>query len=139
MGNRLIKYLASKVTRHSYSKKPELLAILVSIILTTNACYYDIIIEEEIKASDDISFSDDITPLFQSTCVSCHDGTTAYPDLTKNNAYSSLQNGNYISTSAPDESILITKLNSGHPYENALSNIDIERLIRWMETGALDN
>lgn len=139
MGSRFTYDQILKTKGKYLNRKPRPLIFLFPFILLTSGCYYDIIIEEEIEVGNEISFSSDILPVFQTTCISCHDGVTAYPDLTENNAYSSLSTGNYISTTAPAESILMTKINSGHPYENALTNSEVEKIILWMEKGAPDN
>ena len=136
--NRFINNQISRIIEKCLNRK-RLLIFLSPLILLTNACYYDIIIEEEIEVDEEISFSADIEPIFQATCIACHNGITTNPDLTENNAFASLSSGNYISTTDPEESTLITKINSGHPYENALTNSEVEKLILWMEAGAKDN
>lgn len=113
--------------------------LFILIILGFQSCYYDVVINEEEAATSVKSFSGDVLPVFRSSCVSCHDGTIALPDLRDANAYKSLTLGNYLSVSDPEKSPLITKIRSGHPYQGALTEGEILRLTSWMKEGAKEN
>lgn len=113
--------------------------LFILILLGFQSCYYDVVITEEETATLIKSFSGDVLPVFRSSCVSCHDGTITYPDLRDANAYKSLTLGNYLSVSDPENSKLITKIRSGHPYQGALTEGEIQRLIGWMKEGAKEN
>ena len=109
------------------------------IILGFQSCYYDVVINEEETATSVKSFSSDVLPLFRSSCVSCHDGTITLPDLRDANAYKSLTLGNYLLVSDPEKSSLIAKIRSGHPYQGALTEGEIQRLISWIKEGLKEN
>ncbi len=111
----------------------------VVIVIFMSSCYYDVIIEEEVETTTKISFSDDVIPVFNSSCVSCHDGIVAYPNLTSANAYQSLISGNYIDTEDAASSTLIQKLNEDHPFEGAITSAELQKIILWINQGALDN
>jgi len=114
----------------------------ITIVITAFilcSCYYDVIIEEEVQATTKISFSNDVIPVFKSSCVSCHDGIIAYPNLTSANAYQSLISGNYINTEDASSSTLIEKLNEDHPFEGAITSTELQKIILWINQGALDN
>ncbi len=113
--------------------------VFVLAVLLFSSCYYDVIIEEEIDATTKISFTDDVIPVFNSSCVSCHDGIVAYPDLSSANAYQSLISGNYINTEDATSSTLIQKLNEDHPFEGAITSAELQKIILWINQGALDN
>ena len=109
------------------------------ILLGFQACYYDVVITGPDNISMAKSFSNDVLPVFRSSCVSCHNGIIALPDLADANAYKSLTLGNYLSVSDPEKSVLIQRIRSGHPYPGALAEGEIRQLISWMQEGAKDN
>ena len=113
--------------------------LFITIILGFQGCYYDVVINEEETGTVAKSFSSDVLPVFRSSCVSCHDGTITLPDLRDANAYKSLTLGNYLSVSDPEKSTLIIKIRSGHPYQGALAEGEILRLIGWIGEGAKEN
>lgn len=113
--------------------------LFILTILGFQSCYYDVVINEEETAASVKSFSSDVLPVFRSSCVSCHDGTTTLPDLRDANAFKSLTLGNYLTGSEPEKSPLITKIRSRHPYQGALTEGEILRLTSWMKEGAKEN
>ena len=112
---------------------------LLLILLGFQSCYYDVIINEEETETEAKSFSSYVLPVFRSSCVSCHDGIITLPDLTDANAYQSLTLGNYLSVTDPEKSVLILKIRSGHPYQDALAEGEIQQLISWIKEGAKEN
>ncbi len=103
------------------------------------SCYFDVIIPEEVSDTATISFAEDIQPLFDATCVSCHNGNIASPDLTSGNAYLELTAGGYYSVAEPEQSVLVQKLSADHPFEGALTAAELQKIINWMSQGAQDN
>lgn len=125
---------APKTINNQWGK---LLFLLILPVL--QSCYYDVVITEDETGTTVKSFSSEVLPVFRSSCVSCHDGTITLPDLRDDQAYKSLTLGNYLSVSDPEKSTLITKIRSGHPYQGALTEGEIQRLISWMKEGAKEN
>jgi hypothetical protein len=119
--------------------KRKLLALLILGLLCFQSCYYDVVITEEEDETEVKSFSSDVLPILRSSCASCHDGTITLPDLRDANAYKSLMQGNYVSVSDPENSAIILKIRSGHPYTNALSESEIQRIITWIKEGVQNN
>lgn len=113
--------------------------LFLLILPVFQGCYYDVVINEEETGAVVKSFSSDVLPVFRSSCVSCHDGTITMPDLRDANAYKSLTLGNYLSVTDPEKSTLIIKVRSGHPYQGALAEGEIQRLIGWIDEGAKEN
>ena len=80
--------------------KKSLLIILGFVLITITSCEYKYIEPLVIELPDEpVSFSQQIDPIFQDQCITCHASTS--PILTSGNAYNSLINGNYINTTAP--------------------------------------
>lgn len=119
--------------------KPIWLLLLLLGLILFQSCYYDVVIEADEATTQTRSFSGDVLPILKSTCVSCHDGTTTLPDLRDANAYKSIVQGNYVSVSVPENSALIQKIRSGHPYANALTESEIQRIVDWIKEGAQNN
>lgn len=119
--------------------KPIWLLLLFLGLTLLQACYYDVVIETDEATTQPRSFSGDVLPILKSTCSSCHDGTTTLPDLRDANAYKSIVQGNYVSVSDPENSVLIQKIRSGHPYSNALTESEIQRIVGWVKEGAPNN
>lgn len=115
-----------------------LLAITVSGFFFLSACTSDII-EVPAPVTDTISFSQDIQPVFNSTCISCHRAGGTSPDLTEGNSYQSLMTANLVNTSAPENSELYKRLipsGPSHPVKNQdFANV----ILAWIQQGALDN
>ena len=123
---------------HGFFFMPKLLVGCL-LLIGLDSCYFDVVVTEDIDEIAEISFSQDVVPIFQSSCVSCHDGVITVPNLTKEFAYESLVNGNYISVSSPSASGLITQVNSAHPFAGALTETEIEIITKWMAEGAENN
>ena len=82
----------------------------------------------------DVSFSEDIQPIFNNKCTKCHG--TRNPVLLDGQAYDNLVNGNYVDIDNPEESKIYRKLVSGHG--DAIPD-DAEKVKVWIAEGANDN
>ncbi|MHC1705348.1 MAG: hypothetical protein AB9846_15685 [Tenuifilaceae bacterium] len=84
-----------------------------------------------------ISFQNEIVPIFNGNCKSCHGGAVA-PDLRADKAYDALINGNYVNTADPENSSLYTKLFSAS-HAPKTSDIQKQQILGWITQGALNN
>ena len=132
------KFLHKNTTDRRFFFMQQLL-IGCLFLVGLNSCYFDVVVTEDIDETAEISFSEDLVPVFQSSCTSCHDGEITVPNLKKQVAYESLVNGNYISVASPSTSGLITKINSDHPFAGALTDTEIQKITQWMAAGAANN
>lgn len=117
---------------------PLFFALIAAVVITS--CEYKTIEPEVIELPDDgepISFSEQIEPIFQSKCASCHTGIS--PVLTAGSAYNSLISGGYIDTENPTNSIIYTQTSEGHPSGNAMLPAELALLLKWIEEGAENN
>ncbi|MBK3519125.1 hypothetical protein [Carboxylicivirga marina] len=100
--------------------------------------YIEPIIVEIPDTGEPVSFTNDVEPIFQPKCTSCH--ASRSPILTTGNAYNSLMGGGYVDTENPEESIIYVKGASGHPGgSKALTAEELAWILKWIEEGAANN
>ena len=89
---------------------------------------------------EDVSFSSDLEPFFQSKCNACHGGTYS-PDLSKGWAYNGLMDGGDVDVDFPCESNLYLVVSGQHGSHAAVDVSEEEKsMIRgWIQEGAQDN
>jgi hypothetical protein len=83
-------------------------------------------------------FQTDIQPIFNSICITCHNGKTQFPDLRSGKSYTSLSSGGYI-TPPGATSILYHQMttNSAHiPRSTAADKLEV---LYWINQGAHNN
>ncbi|WP_319480439.1 hypothetical protein [uncultured Draconibacterium sp.] len=121
------------------------LKIILSIFvigLIFGGCAYNWIVEEEAVDPTDpdapeVSFSTQIVPIFSSKCVTCHSTGGQSPDLTTENAYSSLNSSRYVNTSDPASSLIYTKPMGNHA--QVYSTAEAALVLTWITQGAQNN
>lgn len=113
-----------------------LIAVIFSLLAS---CTYDQV--APIDAPDDVSFSTDIMPIFDTSCnvVGCHSANTIPPDLTQSQAWDDLIARGLIDTQTPKSSTLWAKIDTGGSMEQYATNNDRVLILAWIEQGALDN
>ena len=120
-------------------KKILYLFIAMFAMVTWQACEYDWLEPEPIDLPDEVSFADDILPIFQARCVNCHGVGGITPDLTAANAYADLFNENQIDLLVPENSILYTKMAAGGSMNQYTSQGDAALVLKWITDGAQNN
>jgi hypothetical protein len=118
------------------------IALVGSIMIMIQSCYYDEILDIEVPLPDVVSFQNDLQPILNANCVVCHSGNTA-PDLRDGESYSSLLNG-YVVPGDAEASILYKSLLNLDgvplmPPVGNLSDYDISLVQNWIDNGAQDN
>jgi hypothetical protein len=81
-------------------------------------------------------FQADIQPVFNNTCINCHNGGLS-PDLRTGKSYSALKNGGYLNTPA-ETSKLYTIMNKSSHLSRSTEN-DRLKVLGWIRQGALNN
>lgn len=114
------------------------LAVLM-LMLSLTGCYYDEVIEiAPLPPGTEVSFADDIQPIFTQNCIACHGGSIS-PDLREGNSYDAIVNGVFIVPNDIDASVLYQRLiGNGNimPPGNPLATTDINLVKSWIEDGA---
>jgi len=114
--------------------------ILFITLLLLSGCEYDTIDPDflpPLPPDEEISFSQDIQPIFTSNCLQCHDGGLD-PDLRSGNAYQSLQDDNYINLPNPSDSKIYTILNKSS-HQSRTNAKEKQMILQWITQGAKDN
>jgi hypothetical protein len=115
-----------------------IITLFISSFIT--ACTYDTIAPEKIEVPEMISFNADVIPIFDGVCNNsgCHSDGGISPNLTEDDAYTSLIFFGYVNTDVPEESEIYLKITTGSMTEYA-SDQDRAIILKWIEQGALDN
>jgi hypothetical protein len=118
------------------------LGYLIAGLVLFASCEYEFIVPEEVVLPDEISFKDDIIPIFNSDCntTGCHVEGHFAVDLTPDNAYQDLFAKNMVDVDSPESSPLYTKLiESGGTHDGRSTPTQQELILKWIQDGALDN
>lgn len=126
-------------------KKPNYLSLLIFLLfgILFSQCYYLEVVDDP-KPVENVSFSADIIPIFNSGCnvVGCHNTGGTPPDLTETNAYNSLKNGGYLNLLVPPDSELYQWMAGNRTLPMPLSGPNANNnaiILKWIEEGAPNN
>ncbi len=117
---------------------------LVLLAVMLNACYNDMNVPTPTVITQEVSFSQDMIPIFNAKCstVACHNANGVHPNLTEANAYNSLVNGGFINTQDPENSELYQWMKGNRAVSmppSGISNTDNALVLAWIKQGALNN
>ena len=119
--------------------------MMLTVSLMVTSCYYDALPPEPvIPIPTSISYSKDVQPLWDQSCISCHKPGATAPDLTAGNSYAALTaNNKYISTGNAANSLLHKALiGQGAPLmptAGKWSDSKIALIDKWINDGAPNN
>lgn len=92
-----------------------------------------------------VSFKDDILPIFVMHCVSCHQTDKVFPGLILSSELSYKQllfdgiNAPYVNTADPELSSLYIALKNNMPQFGLLPSSKIALVLKWIQAGAKNN
>ena len=89
------------------------------------------------EVNPDILFSQDIQPVFDAKCVSCHRGSQV-PDLRPENSYRALSDGGYLK-SPVEESVLYKYVFVETSHSAFTNQEEKNKIFSWISLGAEDN
>jgi len=118
--------------------------VSIAIMAFAVSCKYDEVLPIKPDPGVQVSFSEDIIPIFNASCNTsgCHNGSGPSPDLSMTAAYVSLWDGGYIDTIMPEASELYLWMSglNGLPMPvegvNATYNATV---LQWIIQGAQEN
>ncbi len=127
------------------------LSFLIVILFTLYNCTKDTGPVDNDQTIANVSYVNDVQPIFNQYCTSCHP-TSGNLDLTTSNSYSQLVNVNASGYSAkrvvpgdPEHSVLYKKIDdsgvygSNMPLSGNLSQAQINIIKQWIVEGAQNN
>jgi len=131
--------------------KKSYLSFFILITFTLYNCSKDTGPVDNSQATENVSFTNDIQPIFEQNCIACHPNSGNL-DLTAANAYNQLVNVNASGYSAkrvvpgdPEHSVLYKKIDGSNAYGNnmplgsSLSAAQISTIKQWITEGAQNN
>lgn len=120
-------------------KKSFIHIFFLSAVLLLWGCEYTAFEAEELpEVSEEVSFTEDVEPIFTDAgCTDCHNGGQS-PDLTTGNAYNSLTgNAEYIDLNSDDNIYNVAAPENSH-YKNYTAE-QAALVQAWLEQGAPNN
>lgn len=120
------------------------LARAMILMFSLSGCYYDLGLEETVPIDVQITFQNDIIPIFNANCsvAGCHVSGGISPDLTSDKAYNSLISGGLINTNVPGNSELYMWVSGQKSTPMPVGGVDNTikaTILAWIEQGALNN
>ena len=115
-----------------------LLAIMMAGVLTS--CTYEELKPVKVNLPDSAKFTLNVIPIFNTSCNNsgCHNKGGIPPDLSPENAYTSLTFFGYVDVDLPEQSNIYSKISIGSMKSYAT---DQQRavILKWIKQGALNN
>lgn len=115
----------------------KLLFLSGTLLSLLTACEYDYIVPTPpppVVENDTISYSQDIQPIFNTKCNSCH--ASASPVLTPGVSYNNLKTGNFVVEGNPAASELYIVCKPGGSMANYTTSEQLALISRWITAGA---
>lgn len=117
--------------------------LMIGMSMMTFSCYYDELEDQtDLPLPQNISFQEQVQPIFNQNCIACHNGNLE-PDLSSGNSFTALLGGGFVIPSDSGNSILYNSLIgqgvSQMPPGGAISQTNINIVKQWINEGALDN
>ncbi|MGD9994528.1 MAG: hypothetical protein AB7S69_14615 [Salinivirgaceae bacterium] len=120
-------------------KKNFIFMIAFAAAVFTLSCSYSPLVEPEVVVPDELSFSEEIEPIFKDAgCTGCH--TSLAPDLSAGKAHASLTaSDKYINLEDPVSSLIYTMPNPDGSHPKKYTAQQAALVLKWIEDGALNN
>ena len=112
------------------------------LVFGSTACVYETIVPEVIEPIvEDVSFNDEIIPIFDADCngAGCHNSSGWSPNLSPAGAYNALTSGGFVDTSDPSNSRLYKKVAPGGSMEGFSTPQNTALILAWITQGAQNN
>jgi len=121
-------------------------AAVLGLMLSLTGCYYDEVIEPTPLPPDfEASFADDIQPIFNQSCISCHGGAIN-PDLRSGNSFAALTDipGGIVAGDAEGSELVemlehAPSADNPMPPSGPIATSKINLIKTWINQGALNN
>lgn len=121
-----------KLTKHSIALSLLLLSAMVFV-----SCEKYVWDPPKIDLDTPVSFKNEIVPILNSNCFSCHkSGALNFTDAAT--SWTSINKSKFLTPSNPESSLIYTKLTSG-THESRCSIEDRNKIYAWIKQGAIND
>jgi hypothetical protein len=110
--------------------------ILIAAVEGFSSCEKYSYTPPAVNPNETWSLKDDVQPIFNNNCISCHGGTKA-PDLRDGKSHSALTKGGYVNLPG-ETSRLYTKM-TGSDHSPKSTDSEKQIVLYWINQGALNN
>jgi hypothetical protein len=110
--------------------------ILIASVLGLSSCVKYSYPLPVVNPDIPVSFQNEIQPIFNEKCVTCHNGTQ-FPNLTEGKAYNSLTNNGLVELPGETSRLYVKITSSSHTARS--TEIDKQTILNWINQGALNN
>ena len=86
-----------------------------------------------------VSYSGEIQPIWNKSCIRCHAPNLKPPDLTAANSYNVLLTDGYVDTLNPTSSIIYTEMTAGGGMAVYTNQSKADLVLKWIKEGAKNN
>ena len=108
-------------------------------IVTIFSCQYEKIMIDAPDPTVPVSYSGDLQPIWDKSCVGCHGTGGTSPDLTPANSYNALFAGGFVDTLSPQTSIIYTCMMPGGSMASFTNANEAGLVLNWITQGAKNN
>jgi len=112
------------------------IAILIIALAGFASCEKYTFIPPAVDPNYEWKLSEDIQPIFNANCISCHGGTTA-PDLRQGKSYNSLTKGGYVNLPGETSRLYVKITSSSHLPRT--TDTEKQKILYWINQGAKNN
>ena len=118
------------------------LIVLSGMALFLGSCYYDTFPEDTGTVPDEVSYQQDVQPIWNAACTECHGNIP--PNLEDGVSYANLINGGYVVAGDSQNSVLYQSLLgingvSLMPPSGKLPDSQTNIVKKWIDDGAENN
>jgi len=115
--------------------------MLISGMVLLFSCEYEKIVIDTPDPTIPVSYSADIQPIWNKSCVGCHGVGMTPPDLTAANSYNALTaaGAGWVNLETPQSSVIYTCMISGGSMAAYTNANDAGLVLNWIIQGAKNN
>jgi hypothetical protein len=112
--------------------------IMIAALGGLSSCEKYSWIPEKIDPEIPVHFQAEIQPIFNANCISCH-GAIRDPDLRDGKSYDALIEGNYVNQPGNTSKLYTYMTNQNHESRSNATDEEEEKVLIWINQGALNN
>ena len=112
--------------------------VLIATIAGFSSCEKYSYTQPPVDPNTTWHFQADIQPIFNSNCVTCHNGTKQFPDLRDGKSYQALTKGGYVILPG-ETSRLYRHMTTNSEHIPRSTDTEKQKVLNWINPGALNN